>query len=58
MLPCHGREREFDPRQSRQILAVIAQLVERSLGKTEVGGSIPPVGTMNYLGVAQSGQSP
>ena len=40
-LACHARGRGFEPHPGRQY-AVIAQSVERILGKDEVGGSNPP----------------
>ncbi len=41
-LACHARGRGFEPHPGRHISAVIAQSVERILGKDEVGGSKPP----------------
>ena len=41
-----SRDLSADPIQVRKIPAHIAQLVEHFLGKEEVTGSIPVVGTM------------
>ena len=41
-LACHARGRGFEPHPGRHFFAVIAQSVERILGKDEVGGSNPP----------------
>ena len=47
-LACHARGRGFEPHPGRQF-AVIAQSVERILGKDEVGGSNPPSSSKKSL---------
>ena len=44
MSPCHGEDREFDPRQIRH--GPIAQLVEQGTENPCVTGSIPVEGTI------------
>ena len=46
MSPCHGEDREFDPRQDRHFFGSIAQLVEQRTENPCVGGSIPPCATI------------
>ena len=45
MSPCHGEDREFDPRQIRHD-GPIAQLVEQGTENPCVEGSIPPWATI------------
>ena len=47
-LACHARGRGFESHPGRHTSAVIAQSVERILGKDEVGGSNPPNSSKVY----------
>ena len=46
-LACHARGRRFEPVPGRHFFADMAQVVERILGKDEVGGSSPPISSKN-----------
>jgi hypothetical protein len=50
---CLAGSRGFDSRTGRQVIAEIAQLVERRVEGACVGGSKPSLGTSNRTSLAQ-----
>ena len=48
MPACHAGDRGFNSRRNRHLFGFIAQSVEQRTENPRVGGSIPPLGTIDY----------